>query len=353
MITQQQVWAGVVPVGPKGTALNSSYNNRDRPEYKRDLGMAIVNFAQVVPDGLLVFFPSYAVMNNSIEFWQSENTWARLAMKKALIVEPRAAADFPDAVNEFKSALSRGGAIFFGVCRGKISEGLDFADRAGRSVILTGIPFAAKGDPRVELKKQYLDRDARLAGVNGDYWYRLQAFRAVNQAVGRVIRHKDDYGAIILLDERFAGSHGKLSKWMQPHLRNYNKFGEAIKGLSFFFRTMQASNSMKNGGTTVREQVPVPADVSGVRCRTGDDIASAQQRENVRVRTDGLLDGLGVKGAANSCQRLTGGVGGKEGADGRLLSILGRKTSSSGNPDAEDNGRSQEVKKLSQQSGKE
>ena len=28
--------------------------------------------------------------------------------------------------------------------------------------------------------------------------------RAVNQAVGRVIRHKHDYGAIILADERFA-----------------------------------------------------------------------------------------------------------------------------------------------------
>ena len=38
--------------------------------------------------------------------------------------------------------------------------------------------------------------------LSGQEWYRQQAFRAVNQAVGRVIRHKDDYGAIFLCDHR-------------------------------------------------------------------------------------------------------------------------------------------------------
>jgi regulator of telomere elongation helicase 1 len=31
-----------------------------------------------------------------------------------------------------------------------------------------------------------------------------QALRAVNQAMGRVIRHRWDYGAVLLADERFA-----------------------------------------------------------------------------------------------------------------------------------------------------
>jgi len=39
--------------------------------------------------------------------------------------------------------------------------------------------------------------------LTGEDWYTQQATRAVNQAVGRVIRHKHDFGAIIFCDERY------------------------------------------------------------------------------------------------------------------------------------------------------
>lgn len=53
------------------------------------------------------------------------------------------------------------GAIFMGVCRGKVSEGLDFIDANGRAVIIIGLPFPPLKDPRVVLKRQYLDRNAQ------------------------------------------------------------------------------------------------------------------------------------------------------------------------------------------------
>lgn len=72
---------------------------------------------------------------------------------------------------------------------------------------------------QVKLKREVLDevlRQARNAkraapgsrgaiaeGLAGEAWYVQQASRAVNQAMGRVIRHRHDYGAIILADERF------------------------------------------------------------------------------------------------------------------------------------------------------
>jgi len=33
------------------------------------------------------------------------------------------------------------GAILMAVCRGRISEGLDFSDKAARAVIVVGIPY--------------------------------------------------------------------------------------------------------------------------------------------------------------------------------------------------------------------
>uniref|UniRef100_A0A804PSK4 Meiotic recombination protein DMC1 n=1 Tax=Zea mays TaxID=4577 RepID=A0A804PSK4_MAIZE len=59
VISSDQVWVGVVPVGPSGHALNSSYRTRNTIQYKQELGTAI--------DGLLVFFPSYSMMDITIQ----------------------------------------------------------------------------------------------------------------------------------------------------------------------------------------------------------------------------------------------------------------------------------------------
>lgn len=41
VIGPNQIWAGVVPVGPSGCTFNSSYRFRDSLEYKQELGNAI------------------------------------------------------------------------------------------------------------------------------------------------------------------------------------------------------------------------------------------------------------------------------------------------------------------------
>lgn len=51
----------------------------------------------------------------------------------------------------------------FAVCRGKISEGIDFADDNGRAVIVTGLPFPLYTDPKVILKRRYLD-ESKVVG---------------------------------------------------------------------------------------------------------------------------------------------------------------------------------------------
>lgn len=254
VISANQVWVGVVPSGPSGYSFNSSYKSRDSLEYKQDLGNAIVNFSRIVPDGLLVFFPSYYLMDQCIDCWKNMNhasstvfstIWERICKNKQPVIEPKQSALFPDAIEDFESKLrdtATSGAIFFAVCRGKVSEGLDFADQAGRAVIITGIPFSMKTDPKVRLKREYLDQQAfsqkDSKALTGENWYVQQAARAVNQAMGRVIRHSYDYGAIIVCDERFAQQNWQcqMSYWLRPHIKCYPKFGDVVFTLTKFFK---------------------------------------------------------------------------------------------------------------------
>ena len=70
---------------------------------------------------------------------------------------------------------------------GKPSEGLDFADDNARAVICLGIPFPNIKDVQVDLKKKYNDkrRTEDKDILTGNDWYEIQAFRALNQALGR------------------------------------------------------------------------------------------------------------------------------------------------------------------------
>lgn len=64
----------------------------------------------------------------------------------------------------------------------------------------------------------------------------------MNQAIGRVIRNRTDYGAVLLLDARFDQSSNQegLSKWLRPHIRKDEGFGIAIRSLVQFYKDAAA-----------------------------------------------------------------------------------------------------------------
>ncbi|XP_009875436.1 PREDICTED: regulator of telomere elongation helicase 1-like, partial [Apaloderma vittatum] len=77
--------------------------------------------------------------------------------------------------------------------------------------------------------------------LSGREWYNQQASRAVNQAIGRVIRHRQDYGAIFLCDQRFTTCEvrSRLPSWVRPYVNVYDNFGHAVRSVSLFFRVAQ------------------------------------------------------------------------------------------------------------------
>jgi len=104
-----------------------------------------------------------------------------------VVVEPKGggAEKLDEAIRTYYRAIASGkGGLFLAVCRGKVSEGINFADANARAVVIVGIPFPNAMDAKVDLKKRYNEWHTKHGGkalVSGGEWYSLQAFRAMNQ----------------------------------------------------------------------------------------------------------------------------------------------------------------------------
>ncbi|XP_054269334.1 regulator of telomere elongation helicase 1 homolog [Macrosteles quadrilineatus] len=252
IIKPSQVCINVLSKGPTGEKLLSTYVNRENPKYLGDLGRILNNFCRIVPGGILMFFPSYPVMQKTISHWQETGLWSQINAQKNLFVEPQRRESLAEVMKDYSAALetegSRG-AVFLAVLRGKVSEGMDFADSHCRAVIITGLPYPPFRDPRVVLKQEYMNnlRRSNDKGLSGKEWYELEATRAVNQAVGRLIRHGSDFGCLLLCDCRFESQNitNALSAWVRPHIVKSLEFGPVYGRVSKFFKAMGVNPPLK------------------------------------------------------------------------------------------------------------
>ena len=133
-----------------------------------ELGLTIARISKHVPDGLLVFFPSYWLMNSLYERWEESGILQIILEHKMVYKEPKKATEYQAVMDRYYSAIfdkgatgNQNGAILMGVCRGRISEGLDFSDGAARCVVIVGIPYPQMTDPKVILKKEFLELKVR------------------------------------------------------------------------------------------------------------------------------------------------------------------------------------------------
>ncbi|VVA94618.1 unnamed protein product [Arabis nemorensis] len=84
----------------------------------------------------------------------------------------------------------------------------------------------------------------------------VQAFRAINQAAGGCIRHKYDYGAIILLDARYDEERSRMfaSEWFRNSIRKYTDFKSSLSDLASFFKNAKNQAMLGVRNETVREE---------------------------------------------------------------------------------------------------
>ena len=259
----------------KNTELKFDYSNRDNEQMIRNLGKMMLNTFRLVPNGVLVFFPSYHLMNQYVNIWKkaddpnddnSTSTYEQFEEKKTICRESRDPEWQRFAYEKFLSDYNTKGAVFFGIYGGKLSEGIDFTDDMARCVINIGIPFPNLNDKRIKAKKEYIDKilkaqenlENKTKFLTGREWYNSQAMRLTNQAIGRSIRHIHDYGTVILADKRWEviSNREHISDWVTQYIEKVENWPSIFSKLPNFYRDI--SQSMKQAKTERDALNPIP-----------------------------------------------------------------------------------------------
>ena len=232
--------------------LRCTYGNFQSAEFVDHITQCIVDLTSAAKDGggSLVFLPNYKLMNHIASLFQvlqqqqqqqqqacgsDADKEKRRTATVQIFKEPSRSDMLPSVLSEFKNCtVKRRAAVLFGVYRGKLSEGIDFIDSMARLVICVGLPFQPTTSPAVFAQKAF----------SGEKWYVADAVRTVNQALGRCIRHKNDFGAIVLLDDRYSaqatGTVGHLlSRWCRSIVRSFSSSMDCANDLRSFFSRFQ------------------------------------------------------------------------------------------------------------------
>jgi regulator of telomere elongation helicase 1 len=228
IISPSQIFVCSVSKGHLEKELIGKYNTSETHQYLDQISKIVVDVSNISKGGTLVFVPSYSFQ---------ENLSRRLSSfrPKNLFVEPRD--NFDDVLKKYNSKIKMNEpSIFLCVYRGRASEGMDFKDSSARAVIAVGIPFPSYKDLEVECKREYNDK---FKSVKGREWYETQAYRAINQAIGRCIRHKSDWGAVFLLDVRYQTKRvvDGLPRWVKENYKSYSSYSECEKDFLEFVKS--------------------------------------------------------------------------------------------------------------------
>ncbi|XP_030008744.1 Fanconi anemia group J protein [Sphaeramia orbicularis] len=287
VINKSQVWVGTIGAGPQGRKLCATFQHTETYAFQDEVGALLLHICQVMSKGVLCFLPSYKMLDKLRDRWINTGLWEKLEQHKTVIAEPRGGGkgDFDELLRMYYDAIKyceeRDGALLIAVCRGKVSEGLDFTDDNARAVVTIGIPFPNIKDLQVELKMKYNDQHCKTRGLlPGSRWYEIQAYRALNQALGRCIRHRNDWGALILVDDRYRNNPNKyitgLSKWVRQLVRHHDSFSNAMQSLVAFSQLQQKV------GAAAADSPPLSSTVSFPTCHmpttvAGPDLSKASE----------------------------------------------------------------------------
>ncbi|GMH95828.1 hypothetical protein TrST_g12226 [Triparma strigata] len=183
-----------------GRGFDFRMKGRNREETIDGLGGVVLDGCRGCGRGTVLFLGSYKYEEVVVRRWRKTGLMERLKGAVKVYREPREARDLEAVLRNFSRDASKG-ALLICVIGGKMSEGINFSNDMARLIIVAGLPYPDVTDEELKTKMKHLDQ--KKDGITGNEYYFNLCMRAVNQSIGRAIRHAHDYASIWLVDQRY------------------------------------------------------------------------------------------------------------------------------------------------------
>ena len=201
-----------------------TYQHRSDERMIIKFGDWLIQFLSKIPQGAVVFFPSYGYIEQVMKLWEKLGVMTRLRDVKHVFVDGRNTS-VESTLRDYGNAItdSKKGAVLLSVVGGRMSEGINFSDGLARAVVMVGLPFPDPNSSEMVAKRTYMEQRFPENGVaRGRALAETMCMRAVNQAIGRAIRSISDYAVVALVDARYNNPRVKsqLSGWVRRRVVN-------------------------------------------------------------------------------------------------------------------------------------
>jgi chromosome transmission fidelity protein 1 len=205
VISPNNILLRCISRGPTNKILDFRHQNRYKDELCDELALQLIKICQVVPHGVVVFFPSYSFEFLVVCRWKESGRWNELLSIKTIHREPKKAKEVEMSLLAYATdAKQPTGAMLLSIVGGKMSEGINFSNEMARCVVVVGVPYPDRSDPELKEKMKMMDSCGLInKAVSGASYYHNLCMRAINQSAGRAIRHSCDFASVILLDRRY------------------------------------------------------------------------------------------------------------------------------------------------------
>ncbi|XP_072762661.1 ATP-dependent DNA helicase DDX11 [Anoplolepis gracilipes] len=246
VIPKENIISNVVIRGPTGIEFEFNFHNRQNTKLLDELGRALLNLCNIVPAGIVVFFPSYSYEDIVFKHLDKSGIVSKISVKKHIYREPKLASQVNVILDQYAQSIKKpqspcNGSLLFSVVGGKLSEGLNFSDDLGRCVIVVGLPYPNIKSPELQEKMKYLNENVKPDA--GSSFYENSCMKAVNQCIGRSVRHINDYSTVVLLDKRYSHKVKVLPQWIQRSVTINDSFGPVIGNIATFFSAKRTKQS--------------------------------------------------------------------------------------------------------------